>query len=32
MEAMRLDLTSNIIKANKYMISEKERLINLIQN
>ena len=29
MEAMRLDLTSNIIKANKYMISEKERLIKV---
>ena len=27
MEAMRLDLTSNIIKANKFMIKEKERLI-----
>jgi len=29
MEAMRLDLTSNIIKANKYMISEKERLMKV---
>jgi len=29
MEAMRLDVHSNIIKANKYLISEKERLIKV---
>ena len=29
MEAMRLDVASNIIKANKYMITEKERLMKV---